>query len=252
MEQGDTYAQWQNNANLSYYQMVNANLSLVTVGVKNYLCPTRPRQGAIIFNDGVPAGTENASSGYYSGPCGDYGFCIGQGTPINNQNYTFDNWTTAIGAGPGPGYFQGAFTSPGNGWGNGKLRFADVTDGLSNTIFMGEKFCAVINGPEYGSAYGQSQFATCSSDNDCCLYDSFDPTINQKAAGPLVPLNGNPNVDPPNYFGGIQFGGYHPSITMFVMGDGRVVAIQNSIDGTTLGNLSCINDGNPITSNLFQ
>ena len=47
----------------------------------------------------------------------------------------------------------------------------------------------------------------------------------------------------PGVLGSGLFGGPHIGITMFVMGDGRVVPIQNSLSGTVLGFLSCRNDG---------
>src|SRR5262249_39584027 len=131
----------------------------------------------------------------------------------------------------------GPFTTPTN-TPIKKVQFTDVSDGLSNTLLIGEQFIAAT---DFNN--GQPQWGKCGSDDDCSMYDSLDPEINNRVASGLYPINGNPPVDPPNYGGVAVFGGYHQGVTLFVMGDGRVAAVQNSISGTTLGYLSCINDG---------
>jgi prepilin-type N-terminal cleavage/methylation domain-containing protein len=223
IEQNNTYSQW--NTGLSYYQQLKT--FPVATPIMTFICPGRPRGGALIWVD--PTVNPNANGGYYSGPCGDYAVNVGNGTPIVKTNVaTMDNGTASD-----PNYKQGAFVQ-----GNLKLRFEDITDGLSNTLFIGEKYIANKNYYD-----GTNQFGQCGSDNDCSIFDSFDPQINQRVTSATWPLNGNPNVDPPDGSGSGLFGGPHIGITMFVMGDGRVVPIQNSLSGTVLGFLSCRNDG---------
>ncbi len=249
IEQNNSYAQW--NSAQTYVQMVDAGLTFTTTPIMTFICPARPRTGAFVFID--PSQKTNTTGGYYTGPCGDYAVNVGNGTPVVKGNGTFDNWTTAIGAAGagGPGYMQGPFTQAaipgvtnGNGFGGPIIRFSDVTDGLSNTLLIGEKFIANNVNPALG---GGSQWGQCNSDNDCSIFDAFDPTINQRAASATFPLNGNYNLDPPDYSGSELFGGYHTGVTMFVLGDGHVSALLNSINGTALGYLSCMNDGQVIS-----
>ena len=216
IEQNNIYTQW--NPTLAYYQQLNT--FPVKTPVTTFICPARPRGGANIWVD--PTVTPDANGGYYTGPCGDYAVNVGNGTPIVKGNVaTMDNGTNGD-----PNYKQGAFVQ-----GNLKLRFEDITDGLSNTLFMGEKYLA------------NNELGQCAADDDCSIYDSFDPQINQRVTSATWPLYGNPNVPPADGSGSGLFGGPHVGITMFVMGDGRVVAIQNSLSGSVLSALSCRNDG---------
>ena len=217
IEQNNVYTQW--NPALSYYQQLKT--FPVSTPIKTFLCPSRRAGGSdSLWVD--PTVNPTANGGYYSGPCGDYAVNVGNGTPIVGTNIaTMDNGvaTNAL-------YKQGAFVQ-----GNQKLRFEDITDGLSNTMFIGEKY---LDNKELGK---------CDTDDDCSVYDTFDPQINQRVTSATWPLYGNPNVPPADGSGSGLFGGPHTGVTMFVMGDGRVVAIQNSLSGTLLGYLSCRNDG---------
>jgi prepilin-type N-terminal cleavage/methylation domain-containing protein len=223
IEQQALYNQW--NPSLSYYQMVQANSFQWNTPIKTFICPTRPRDLSVWTDPSSPP--LNPNNGYYSGPCGDYAVNVGNGTPIVKGNVaTMDNGTATD-----PNWKQGPF-------GSTKLTFADTSDGLSNTLFIGEKY---IGATDFQT--GLPQWGQCGSDNDCSIFDSYDPQINQRIVSATWPLNGNPYVDPPDGSGSGLFGGYHPGVTLFVMGDGRVVAIPNSLSGTILGYLSCRNDG---------
>jgi prepilin-type N-terminal cleavage/methylation domain-containing protein len=224
IEQQNLYAKW--NTSQAFWQQLNTFPENTVV--KTYICPSRPRTTSVWINTDPPT----ASSGYYSGSCGDYAACVGNGTPVAGGNATMDYCAGATCTGYMPGVFIRAVNSPGT------VRFGDVTDGLSNTLFIGEKYMAAR---DFGT--GAPQWGTCGSDNDCAVWDAYDPTINQRVASASFPLNGNFNADPTDYSGGVQFGGYHPGVTMFVLGDGRVAAINNSLSGTVLGYLSCRNDG---------
>ena len=221
IEQTALYSQW--NPAQSYYQMTGP----FSNSVKAFICPSRPRDATVYID---PTASTNPNAGYYSGACSDYATNVGNGTPVKNGIETMDNCSGCTGYMPGP------FTQPGNII--RRVTFTDISDGLSNTLFIGEKFIAAT---DFNT--GQPQWGTCGSDDDCSAFDSFDPEINNRVASALYPLNGNFGVDPPNYGGVAVFGGYHPGVTIFVMGDGRVVAIQNTISGTILGYLSCMNDG---------
>jgi len=226
LEQTALYNQW--NPAQSYYQMAKT----FSVPVNAFICPSRPRSTSVYID---PTASTNPNSGYYSGACSDYATNVGNGTPVSASGVeTMDNCNNCTGYKPGP------FTSPSNIV--KRVRFTDITDGMSNTLFIGEKFIAATDFNTKGPQWG-----TCGSDDDCSVFDSFDPEINNRVASAAYPLNGNPFVDPPNYGGVAVFGGYHTGVTLFVMGDGRVASVQNSISGTMLGYLSCINDGNVVS-----
>jgi type II secretory pathway pseudopilin PulG len=108
----------------------------------------------------------------------------------------------------------------------GGVRFIEIKDGLSNTLFVGEKH--VPAGELRKPAW------------DCSIYDGFNWYCSARAAGPLYPLARSWN-DP-----GWKFGSGHPQVCQFAFGDGSVQAISNTIDPHVLGLLAQRNDGQPI------
>ena len=141
---------------------------------------------------------------------GDYAACIG----TTGFDYTvFLTDTPPI---PPNGAFQ-AVTG---------VRFADITDGLTNTLLVGEKH--VLRGAE-----GTHPL-------DCGIYDGHNPVCNTRAAGPRFPLAAS--ADEPSW----KFGSHHPGLCQFVFCDGSVRVLANAIDPAALGLLSQRNDGRPI------
>ena len=107
------------------------------------------------------------------------------------------------------------------------VRLADITDGLSFTIFAGEKHVQL---GQFGVGW-----------NDCSQYNGDYVVCATRGAGTDYPLAATPRDT------GWRFGSYHPNICQFVFGDGSVRIIQVSINPATLGLLAGINDGVPIT-----
>jgi prepilin-type processing-associated H-X9-DG protein len=103
------------------------------------------------------------------------------------------------------------------------LRFADITDGLSNTLMVGEKH--VPRGSETRHPW------------DCGIYDGHNPACSTRAAGVAFPLATHAS-DP-----GWKFGSHHPGLCQFVFCDGSVHCLVTSIDPVILGLLSQCNDG---------
>jgi prepilin-type N-terminal cleavage/methylation domain-containing protein/prepilin-type processing-associated H-X9-DG protein len=112
-----------------------------------------------------------------------------------------------------------------------KIRIADVLDGTSNTILIGELHVqrtklAVV--PDNGPAYDGSRF-----------YNSA------RVGGLGVPMATGPDD---NVFGMAiyAFGSWHPGVCQFAFADGRVAAIRTSITTDTLSRLCNRADGQPI------
>ena len=150
--------------------------------------------------------------GGLGGSTGDYAACIG--TTGADYVQTFPSAPSI----PPNGAFE-AFKG---------LRFADFSDGLSNTLLVGEKHVP----PGESSKYPF----------DCSIYDGHNPSCNTRAAGPQFPLA--MTRDDPGY----KFGSNHPGICQFALADGSVQQIVNTIPPAVLGVLAQRNDGQVVPS----
>jgi prepilin-type N-terminal cleavage/methylation domain-containing protein len=108
------------------------------------------------------------------------------------------------------------------------LKFSEIADGLSTTIFLGEKW---IPRGHFGKA------------SDDCLY-SASPHENSLRLAGADGLASEPSTSTRFY----TFGSYHPNVVPFVFGDGRVVTISSEVAGSVLELLSNRMDGTPIPS----
>jgi hypothetical protein len=106
------------------------------------------------------------------------------------------------------------------------IRIAEILDGTSNTLLIGEKNVPL-------NMFGSYPL-------DCGIYDGHNPVCNTRAAGPSFPLSTSYQDQ------GWKFGSYHPSICQFVFCDGAVRPIVNSINPYVLGLLAQRNDGQVI------
>jgi prepilin-type processing-associated H-X9-DG protein len=106
------------------------------------------------------------------------------------------------------------------------VRFADISDGLTNTLLVGEKH--VPRGAE-----GKYPL-------DCGIYDGHNPVCNTRAAGPGFPLATSATDQ------SWRFGSHHPGLCQFVFCDGSVHVLLNTMDPAVLGLLSQRNDGRVI------
>ena len=106
------------------------------------------------------------------------------------------------------------------------IRFADILDGLSNTLMIGEKH--VPRGSETLHPW------------DCGIYDGHNVSCSTRAAGLAFPLARFP-TDP-----GWRFGSRHPGLCQFAYCDGSVRSLVTAIDPVILGLLAQCNDGQVI------
>jgi len=211
IEQQAQYSLWDLKKNY-YNQLDTARLSTGKVMV----CPTRrkaPRQSKDNNFDKLQ-GDVNAP--FTPGGVSDY--AVNCGTKDGQNDYYPDS--------PFSGIVYSIDTAcNGPFWYKGKpMRLPMITDGLTNTIFLGEKHVSVKELDFEGSTYNG---------------DNGQPF---KKAGV-----GNPIIRSPTITGNMsRFGSWHPGVCQFVMGDGAVRVIRNEIDLTTLGYLAHRFDGNAI------
>jgi len=204
LEQDNLYRRW--DLSRKYYdQSIVARRS----PVKNYFCPSRrtSSSGTVLsINGDIPS---TGGSTHFPGALGDYAASIdrsGNDTPSNTAPD-----------------MRGAFQL------GTPLRFADFSDGLSNTFLIGEKHV-----PQGKQGYGWW---------DCSQYNGDFYQCNTRAAGRRFPLTTNPNDT------GWKFGSMHTQVVMFCFADGHVKAIPEITSPYILELMGMRNDGEVIPEN---
>ena len=210
LEQENLYKKW--HLKDTYFDQSNA----ARLGsVPNYFCPARRTQ------DTPPlasiAGDQNDDFGplgdHMPGALGDYGACTGT-----------ENCDGADCQGQANGAFRVGFDQTDKSV--GAIRLVDITDGISNTIFIGEKHVLMNH-------FGEGVL-------DCSIYDGDYWTCSTRSAGPAYRLAKSPSDQV------ISFGSYHPDICQFAMGDGSVRSLSIDTDPRIMALLANIADGHVI------
>ncbi len=209
IEQSNAYALWTNNlpgmpAQQGGMNVYNTPATFPTMVqarefvVPTYFCPSRqPNRVSEVFRD-------------FRGASGDYA--------VSNGNGNTDGCNAAT--------YNGAFGRKVASETKG-LSFGSITDGLSNTFFVGEKQVPV-------DMYGKWEIDFTMHNADGCWAIS-------RAAGPTAPFALTSLDRTLN-----RFGSLHPGVVQFVLGDGSVQAISKQVAGTVLERLAARNDGQPV------
>ncbi len=234
MEQQVVFDMWEMHPTIpdrfgKYYEQSEA---VRCAPIPAYFCATRRSSGDGTAETGSITGdTEQGTSGpHFPGALGDYACCVGPIQDPHGNCITGDYWlgmNIADGCVPSRGAFRYKPQRPHRDSGPFPLRFADIQDGLANTLFVGEKHI-----PNYKYRYAPD-------DRSIFNGDHVGP---MRWAGIGRPLAKGPR-DPVNY----RFGSYHPGVCQFVFGDGSVHAIRVSIDTTTLNRLADRHDGEVVS-----
>jgi prepilin-type N-terminal cleavage/methylation domain-containing protein len=126
--------------------------------------------------------------------------------------------------------------------------FSDITDGLSKTLFVGEKH---VERRGVGLAHTRLQDLGGSVMNLECFHDSSilngdDRFSVMRYVGPGHSLARGPDDSFRE-----NFGSWHPGICQFVMGDASVQILSNDIDTEVLSNLGNRHDGDVLPGDAF-
>jgi prepilin-type N-terminal cleavage/methylation domain-containing protein len=182
-----------------------------SAGVKVFLCPSRRGTGTL-----TPIDPGNLT---VTGQPIDYAASTGDTNVVPTTGvFTFDNGTFA----------------------QLKLlghKIADITDGTSNTVMIGEKHLKASN-PDGANPPGTAY----DPNVDIIAYSAGVQASYHRRGGASWPL-AQSNTTPQN----MQFGSWHAASIQFVLGDGSVRGFRPSLPGSTLGNLTNIKDGNVVT-----
>jgi prepilin-type N-terminal cleavage/methylation domain-containing protein len=180
------------------------------------ICPSSVRDTKVTTNSLVAKGLA----------CGDYAANLGPtwasvtgGAPPQNLGASSNGpfpllmWTTSSQRAKKP--FKG-------------LKFSEITDGLSHTIFLGEKWAP------------PGRFGTGSDDT---MYTAATHECVIRVAGPEGLA-----VEPSNAARFYTFGSYHQNTVPFVFGDGRTASLSTEIPGSILELLGDRGDGQSVPS----
>ena len=240
MEQDNIYALWYPYINElgTYYRQPNPLAAQAQP--KYFLCPSRRSGPSLTFNQGSRSFTgvqgQPITTYTYQGATGDYAGCGGSdnGAGFNKglMRWCGTTWSYTDQSTLGITYYS-------------TTSFATASDGLSNTMLIGEKH--VVTGT----------FGDCTM-GDCSAYMDDSPG-NYRFVGLQTSTNAGAVVNPPvpwplaqgpNDASGPnlakKFGSWHTGICQFVFGDGSVHAISLNADLQAMTWLARPDDGQTI------
>ena len=193
--------------------------------MKTYFCPSRRSPSGNTTSTDTMDGSTTAANGAVA----DYAACTGDPGTGGSGDY----WWTVNADGTANSPNNGAFRMA-NNWSQGGsgfrkgATFGEVTDGLSNTVFAGEKHVPVtrFNDPAAGDG----------------------PAYNGDKGYSFRALGGTALIVRVPTSTARGFGGPHTGQCIFVLGDGSVRGLRNSLDGTVLGRFAARNDGQVLSN----
>jgi prepilin-type N-terminal cleavage/methylation domain-containing protein/prepilin-type processing-associated H-X9-DG protein len=220
LEQNNLY----NQINLSRDIKDPLNAAIRTTQLKIFICPSEvnPDNFAVVDANGNPLIDVN-----------------GQQITVAHSSYVGMN-------GAPNGVTSDAYDNNGAFIRNRGFRIADITDGLSNTIFIGERCTNMSNTTWVGAVAGAVV-------PDLRYSDLPDQLANAEGDCALVLAHGSTTHLPNNplVFDADATASYHISGVNFLFGDGSVQSISNNIDPNTYQALCTRNGGEVIDGSQF-
>jgi prepilin-type N-terminal cleavage/methylation domain-containing protein/prepilin-type processing-associated H-X9-DG protein len=242
IEQGNLQRQWTSTTDSYYLQAPAVRQAQVTI----FYCPSRRSPGQLSVNDNNHGDVPEASNPpggrvAYPGALGDYACSVG-----DNPGDAFepsDDTTNGTGAIVRANYVQTSDKLHVTSF-SSRTQFGSITDGLSNTLLIGEKHVPISH---MGQVYRDTVNGLYIGDGSIWNADALENV--GRSAGQYDPLalspqdndantGSNPDVE--------NFGSYHPGLCQFVFCDGSVHALAVSLDSRILGLLANRADGVPI------
>jgi prepilin-type N-terminal cleavage/methylation domain-containing protein len=206
MEQENAFQLWDFEL---WYHYQNQQVRLFNV--PSYFCPSRRNpsadalvsvSGDLLAFPGVRPPIDDDNDGHWEqipGALADYACNVGPSASMVGGSFRLDN-----------PFDKG-------------VRLSKITDGLSNTILIGEKHVPI----DY---WGQGGW-------DCSTYDGDSPQCSSRAGGPGLPLA--VSLRDPRWL----YGSAHPTVCNFVFVDGSVHSLSKTLSSGILGLLTNISDG---------
>jgi prepilin-type processing-associated H-X9-DG protein len=257
IEQQAAYSAW--DTQLRYYEQPTRGTAAdpTAQAVPIYFCPARRgpdvglsvATGDTVSTQDVPSHPQYGSATHRPGGLSDYAACNGTtGNLIGDGAMVIGIVKAALkpDGTPWKPVSNLSASPPGTkitNW-KGRIGLADITDGTSTTLLIGEKHVRPEN--RWGKNEDRSVY------NGSWL-DSFLRMAGKSGKHPPVPvfpLVTDPNDDwdsqtpiRPSYK---RFGGTHPGACQFAFCDGSVRPVSNGVDEITLGRLAGRADGEPI------
>ena len=243
--------------------------------VEFYFCPSRrsPMVSTEGDNDLVLSSFNDPDgNGNVEGGLSDYAVCVGDGrcNAFCESNAALStHWDYPVGQVPGAFGHAGPYTAAGfpdidaagqQGRGVGNIlqlrneavfSMKDITDGLSSTLFVGEKHVPVEGfGVNFIVEGGLTK-----RHGDGSVYSGYDVRCSARMAGPGLGLISDPNFGTDGNYGAagqnFYFGSSHPGVCNFVMGDASVQTLSDNISTLTLGFLATKADAEIIPDGVF-
>ena len=226
LEQGAFRNSWDFTKN--YY---NQTQKVRTQTIKALFCPARRSPMTQDANNGDQVDNSPATSTRYPGALADYAGNLG----TTGGDYFWDGpvqgQTTINVATNGVFPLSNNWYVGGTGFRDG-YRIADISDGLSNTLLIGEKHVPITKFGDINS-------------RDGAAYNGDKGSSSVGASATNLPSKG-----PTDTRTGC-FGSSHSGVVQFVFCDGSVKAINNSIQGTVYANLANRMDGNVVDASQY-
>lgn len=224
MEEDNLYDQFDIKARYAVQDSTTVQYS-----VEIYFCPSRRFP---------PTLSKWESGGEHVGCVGDYAGNAGTSaywSPDDGTGYTgeWSLFTNEVDGVFNSGYAKDNPVSAGrlvNGP-RGRYRFKNMTDGLSHTIFVGEKSVSREHAQEPGG-WG-----------DGCIYNGEEPGTTMRLGGIGFPIEPHDEIPVPGPGTKPTWGSSHPAVCNFVFGDGSTKSLSVNTDEDVLRRLCSRNDG---------